>query len=200
MNEKEFQQYHKKTTPTIKKALKIASHLFCITNYQETCRLPCNIHQQASILLPEIINRPNQSFFHTALLENNTPTNTSEPPNPPPNKCKNYKITPLLLSLTKKHSKRTDKVGTIQKFTSYKYKWMQPQIHLNKCNPDSDINTYEPTIQIIQDKALIFNNKGYHLITIPKNRLEWLWNQYNANSNKYHQLDPPCQPFVIEII
>jgi hypothetical protein len=29
MNEKEFQQYHKKPTPTIKKALKIASHLFC---------------------------------------------------------------------------------------------------------------------------------------------------------------------------
>jgi hypothetical protein len=32
MNEKEFQQYHKKFTPTINKTLKIASHLFCITN------------------------------------------------------------------------------------------------------------------------------------------------------------------------
>ena len=74
------------------------------------------------------------------------------------------------------------------------------QIHLNKCDPDSDINTIEPTIQIIQDKALIFTNKGYHLITISKHMLEWLWNQYNANSNKHHQIDPPCQPFVIEII
>jgi hypothetical protein len=45
------------------------------------------------------------------------------------------------------------------------------QINLNECNPDTDINTIEPTIQIIQDKALIFTNKGNHLITIPKNRL-----------------------------
>jgi hypothetical protein len=52
MNEKEFQQYHKKTTSTIKKALKIASHLFCITNCLETCRPPCNIYQQAFTLLP----------------------------------------------------------------------------------------------------------------------------------------------------
>jgi ribonuclease HI len=74
------------------------------------------------------------------------------------------------------------------------------QIHLNECNPDSDINTTEPTIQIIHDKALIFTNKGNHLITIPKNRLEWLWNQYNTHSNEHHQLDPPCQPFETEVI
>jgi hypothetical protein len=48
MNDKEFQQYHKKITPTIKKALKIASHLFCTTNCLETCRPPCNIYQQHS--------------------------------------------------------------------------------------------------------------------------------------------------------
>jgi hypothetical protein len=74
------------------------------------------------------------------------------------------------------------------------------QIHLNECNPDTDINTIEPTIQIIQDKALIFTNKGNHLITIPKTRLEWLWNQYNINSNSHHQLDPPRQPFETKII
>jgi hypothetical protein len=45
MNEKEFQQYHQKITPTIKKVLKIASYLFCTTNCLETCRPPCNIHQ-----------------------------------------------------------------------------------------------------------------------------------------------------------
>jgi hypothetical protein len=56
------------------------------------------------------------------------------------------------------------------------------------------------TIQIIHDKALIFTNKGNHLITIPKNRLKWLWNQYNTNSNTHHQLDPPCQPFETEVI
>ena len=74
------------------------------------------------------------------------------------------------------------------------------QIHLNECNPDIDINTTEPTIQIIHDKALIFTNNGNHLITIPKDRLEWLWNQYNTNSNIHYQLDPPQQPFIIEVI
>jgi hypothetical protein len=53
---------------------------------------------------------------------------------------------------------------------------------------------------IIHDKALIFTNKGNHLITIPKNRLEWLWKQYTTNSNTHHHLDPPCQPFETEII
>jgi hypothetical protein len=74
------------------------------------------------------------------------------------------------------------------------------QIQLNECNPNTDINTVEPTIQIIQDKALIFTNKGNHLITIPKNSLEWLWNQYNTNSNAHHQLHPPCQSFEKEVI
>jgi hypothetical protein len=69
------------------------------------------------------------------------------------------------------------------------------QINLNKCNLDTDIDITQPTIQIIQDKALIFTNKGNHLITISKTRLEWLWNQYNINSSSHHQLDPPHQPF-----
>jgi hypothetical protein len=37
MNKKEFQQYHKKITPTLKKTLKIALHLFCNTNCIEIC-------------------------------------------------------------------------------------------------------------------------------------------------------------------
>jgi hypothetical protein len=89
------------------------------------------------------------------------------------------------------------------KDTRYIYEPLQlplVQINLNECNPDTDINIMEPTIQIIQDKALIFTNKGNHLITISKNRLEWLWNQYTTNSNTHHQLDPPRQSFVIEII
>jgi ribonuclease HI len=43
-------------------------------------------------------------------------------------------------------------------------------------------------------------NKGNHLITITKNRLEWLWYQYTTNSNTQHQLDPPRQTFVTEVI
>jgi hypothetical protein len=52
MNEKEFQQYHKKPPPTIKKALKIASHLFCTSTCTDACRTPCNTHQQSYTLLP----------------------------------------------------------------------------------------------------------------------------------------------------
>jgi hypothetical protein len=74
------------------------------------------------------------------------------------------------------------------------------QIHLNECNPNTDTNTTEPTIQIIHDKALIFSNNINHLITVPKVRVEWLWNQYNTNSNTHHQLDPPHQPFITKII
>jgi hypothetical protein len=83
MNKKEFQQYHKKSTPTNRKALKIASHIFCITNYRKICRPPCNIHQQSYILLPDIISQPNQNFFHNPLPKNNPPTNKPELPKPP---------------------------------------------------------------------------------------------------------------------
>jgi hypothetical protein len=104
MNEKEFQQYHKKVTPTIKKALKIASHLFCTTNSLETCRPPCNIYQQAFILLPEIISQPNQNFFHTPLPEINPPTNIPDLPKPPKRmqKLQDYPITAIT---NKKNSK-----------------------------------------------------------------------------------------------
>jgi hypothetical protein len=71
MNEIEFQKYHKKPTPTIKKALKIASHLFCTTNCTNECNPPCNIHIQSYTLAPEIINQLNQNFFHNPLPENN---------------------------------------------------------------------------------------------------------------------------------
>jgi hypothetical protein len=74
------------------------------------------------------------------------------------------------------------------------------QINLNECNPDSYIITTQPTIQIIQEKAHIFTNNGNHLITIPKNRLEWLWKQYITNLNSQHHIDPPRQSFEIEII
>jgi hypothetical protein len=92
---------------------------------------------------------------------------------------------------------------TQSKDTRYIHELLQlshVQIYLNECNPDTDINITQPTIQIIQDKAFIFTNKVNHLITIPKARLEWLWNQYNTNSNAHHQLDLPCQTFETEVI
>ena len=56
MNKEELKKYHNKMTPTIKKALKIVSHLFCTTNCTPTCHPSCNIHQQTYTLLPEVIN------------------------------------------------------------------------------------------------------------------------------------------------
>jgi hypothetical protein len=48
------------------------------------------------------------------------------------------------------------------------------QRNLNECNPDKDIKTTQPTIQIIHDEAYIFTDIGNLLITISKTRLEWL--------------------------
>ena len=187
----------------------------------------------------------------------------------PPKGMQKLQDYPITTITDQKHSKQTNKLGTIKKFTSYKCKWMQPknhnytmwmttykvfpynkpnitehnlilwkqlyltqqykhyqniignfycqiqskdtryiqeplqlvlvQINLKECNPDTDIVTIKLAIKIIQNKTLIFTNKGNHLFTIPKNKLEWLWNQYNTNSNTYSQLDPPCQPFETEI-
>jgi hypothetical protein len=83
MNEEEFHQYHKKPTPTIKKILKIASHLFCTSTCADACRPPCNTHQQSYTLLPKIANRPNQNFYHNPLPENNPIAAIQEPPKPP---------------------------------------------------------------------------------------------------------------------
>jgi hypothetical protein len=218
MNDKEFQQYHKKPTPTIKKALKIASHLFCTSTCTIACKLPCNTYQQSYTLLPEIANRPNQNFYHNPPLENNPIVHTQEPPKPPKQmqKLQNYPIT--IITNTKQH-KRTNKFGTIKMFTSYKCTWIQHgdqnytmwmatekvflynkanianhnlillkqfyliqqhkhysqiinknfdqsqskdtryiheplilpliQINIHECNPDTDIKTTQPTIQII---------------------------------------------------
>jgi hypothetical protein len=63
------------------------------------------------------------------------------------------------------------------------------QIHIPKSNPDKDIKTTQPTIQIICDEAHIFIDIGNLLITIPKTRLEWLWKQYNINLGTQHHLD-----------
>jgi hypothetical protein len=67
------------------------------------------------------------------------------------------------------------------------------QINLNECNPDKNIKTTQPIIQVINDEAYIFTELGNLLITIPKTR-------YNTNLDTQHQLDPPRQSFTTEII
>jgi hypothetical protein len=119
MNEKEFQQYHKKPMPTIKKVLKTASHLFCTSICINTCRTPCNAHLQSYTLFPEVTNRPNQNFYHNPLRENNLIVEIQEHPKPPKRmqKLQDYPITTITNT---KQSKRKDKFNTTKMFTSYK--------------------------------------------------------------------------------
>jgi hypothetical protein len=131
MNEKEFQQYHKKPTPTIKKTLKIASHLFCTSTCTDACRTPCNIHQQSYTLLPEIANRPNQNFYHNPLPENNPIADIQEPPKPP-GECNNYKISPSLPSQTQNNPKE-------------KINLAQP-----KCLHHTNAHGYNPKTKVMQ--------------------------------------------------
>jgi hypothetical protein len=132
MNEKEFQQYHKKPTPTIKKALKITLHLFCTSICTDACRTPCNTHQQTYTLLPEIANRPNQNFHHNPLLEINLIANIQELPKPPKRmqKLQDYPISTITNT---KQSKRKDKFDTTKIFTSYKCTWVQPKNQNYQC-------------------------------------------------------------------
>jgi hypothetical protein len=126
MNEKEFQQYHKKPMPTIKKALKIASHLFCTSTCTNVCRTPCNTQQQSYTLLPEIANRPNQNFYHNPLPKNKPIADIQEPPKPP-RRMQKLQDFPITTITNTKQSKRKDKFGTTKMFTSYKCTWTQPE-------------------------------------------------------------------------
>jgi hypothetical protein len=73
-------------------------------------------------------------------------------------------------------------------------------ISIHECNPESDIETSKNTIQMHFDVAHIYEDKGRHLITIPKTRLHWLWKQYQLAQNTPHGLEPPTQPFETEIV
>ena len=72
-------------------------------------------------------------------------------------------------------------------------------IHINECNPDTDIACTQHTIQSQHGVSHIYDNDGRHLITIPKQRLQWLWEQYQDALNKPHNLEPPVQPFEKEV-
>jgi hypothetical protein len=197
MNKKEFQQYHKKITPTIKKTLKIPSHLFCTSNCLETCHPPYNIHQQIFTLFPEIISRPNQNFLHTPFLEIYPPINIPELPKPPKRmqKLQDY---PLTAIIDKKNSKRIDKLGTIKKFTSYKCKRMQPENHnytmwmpTDKVFPHNKPNITEHNLRLLKQFYLTQQHKYYH-DTIEKN-----FHQIQSKDTRY--IHKPLQLPLVQI-
>ena len=65
--------------------------------------------------------------------------------------------------------------------------------------PRKDINTNTKKIQVQDDIAHIYDEIGKHLISIPYNRLAWLWTQHNQMLHQLHDLIPPTQTFEIKI-
>ena len=77
-----------------------------------------------------------------------------------------------------------------------------PLVHIsiNECNPEKDIKVNACTIQTQNDIAHIYEETGKYLITIPIDRLKWLWKQYTQSQNRPNGLIPPTQPFETEIV
>ena len=77
-----------------------------------------------------------------------------------------------------------------------------PLIHIsiNECNPEKDIKIDTCTIQIQNDTAHIYEETGKYLITIPIDRLKWLWKQYTQSLNRPNGLIPPTQSFETKIV
>ena len=73
------------------------------------------------------------------------------------------------------------------------------RININECNPDIDIALTQPTIQSQHGASHIYDEEGRHLITIPEQRLQWLWKQYQNALHQPHNLEPPIQSFEQEV-
>lgn len=71
------------------------------------------------------------------------------------------------------------------------------QISIQDCNPDKDIRTNTPTIQIHKPEANIYDQRGNHIATLTTDRLTWLWNQFShhTNTQPLTSLQPPSQNF-----
>ena len=73
------------------------------------------------------------------------------------------------------------------------------RININECNPDIDIALTQPTKQSQHGASHIYDEEGRHLITIPEQRLQWLWKQYQNALHQPHNLEPPIQSFEQEV-
>ena len=73
-------------------------------------------------------------------------------------------------------------------------------ISTNEYNPKNGMGTNTSTIQLQHDCAHIYKQHDKHLITIPINKLQWLWLQYNNTINKNITLNLPPHSFETKII
>ena len=74
------------------------------------------------------------------------------------------------------------------------------QIHINKCNPQNDIITTIPTINIDGEQAHIYEDNRRPFFSIPTSRLQWLWNQYYNSLQTPTNIEPSTQSFETEIV
>ena len=74
------------------------------------------------------------------------------------------------------------------------------KLSTQECNLDKDIQVNQPTIQIQDSEANIYDQRGNHMATITTERLQWLWNQfsYNNPSQLTNSLQPQPQNFETE--
>jgi hypothetical protein len=68
-------------------------------------------------------------------------------------------------------------------------------LHTKECNPDKDIHTITPTIQIQSLDANIFDHTWAYIAFIPLTRLQRLWHKYTQNKTQHMAdfLQPPSQ-------
>ena len=104
MQDKDFQKFHKKPTPTIKKIPKIVVEMLCSTNCTNTCRFPCKTPPNTYTLAP----RANQNFTHNPNTENKAPKSIQNSPKPLKKmmNLQNYSITSITNKKTYKKKKK----------------------------------------------------------------------------------------------
>ena len=75
-------------------------------------------------------------------------------------------------------------------------------LNTKECNPDKDIITTKPTIQIQGAETNIYDQTGAYILTMPLTRLQWLWERYNQNQTHHmiHFLNPPPHDFATKIL
>jgi hypothetical protein len=117
--------------------------------------------------------------------------------------------------LTQHHKKQAE-LNTTHKYArclnhiqSKDNKFIHPPLHITnlklsiqECNPDKDIQVDQPTIQIQNSEANIYDQRGNYMASITTERLQWLWNQFSYHhfSQSTNALQPPPQNFELEVL
>jgi hypothetical protein len=95
---------------------------------------------------------------------------------------------PITAITDKKHSKQINKLGTIKKFTSHKYQWMQPESHnytmwmpTDKVFPHNKPNITKHNLRLLKQFYLAQQHKHYHDI------IEKISHQIQSKDTRYIQ-------------